>query len=401
MKRNTVLAMGLAVTMMVNVLTGCGNNETAAESLTPEKEISRLEKATPVVDKNKETSKTQKDTEQAKNTDSAAIPANVLEEGEAESMVEASAQTGLEVKPESSDTDNYGNGQNSNISDTTISAPNLSSEASSQSNLKSSNEASVQANPRLSDEAPVQANPRPSDEASVQANARPSDEAPIQANLRPSNETSVQTKTDVKSESTETNGSEKVQVNNTANTPASSSKPLTENTSGGNVWNSDSGNDNTNVSSGTKSENNNNESSVHTTAHTHSWKEHTAKRWVSSTITVEDEPAQYSERYTLYKMYWYNTDTWEETRDPSRFDAWMEDMEGGPLSPISLAKCENPEADPLFLGYDEYGHPSFTNDHAIFPEHYDLIVPAVTHEEYDGYYETYVYYYYCDCGEKK
>ncbi len=44
---------------------------------------------------------------------------------------------------------------------------------------------------------------------------------------------------------------------------------------------------------------------------------------------------------------------------------------------------------------------SLTSDHAVITGNYECISPEVTHEEDQGYYETYVDYYYCDCGATK
>lgn len=140
-------------------------------------------------------------------------------------------------------------------------------------------------------------------------------------------------------------------------------------------------------------------SKQNTTSHQHAWKEHTAQRWVSNIVTVVDQEERY-EKYSLYRMYWYNTGTWEETRDPARFQAWERDREGGPLSPNSITMARRPEDCPLFLRYNELGQPQYQGDHSIISGLYDVI-PAVTHEEDRGYYETYVDYYYCDCGAKK
>ena len=129
--------------------------------------------------------------------------------------------------------------------------------------------------------------------------------------------------------------------------------------------------------------------------HEHSWKEHTNQRWVSQIVTVVDEPERYEE-YSIFKIYWYNTGTWEETRDPDRFTEWAHSKNGS-LYPFYY--IDNYEDNPLFLGYNELGQPSFTGDH-VFWTGYDFI-PAVTHEEDQGYYEAYVDYYYCDCGATK
>ena len=135
------------------------------------------------------------------------------------------------------------------------------------------------------------------------------------------------------------------------------------------------------------------------TSHTHVWLDHTAKKWTENIVTVVDQPERYEE-YTLYRMYWYNTGSWEETRDPSRFRVWQSDRDGGPLSPNSITMAKRPEDCPLFTGYDDLGHATYTGDHAIISGLYDKI-PAVTHEEDQGYYETYVDYQYCRCGARK
>ena len=130
-------------------------------------------------------------------------------------------------------------------------------------------------------------------------------------------------------------------------------------------------------------------------AHEHNWIAQTNQRWVSQIVTVVDEPERY-EKYDIAKIYWYNTGTWEETRDPDRFTEWMH-SEYGSLYPFY--HIEKNEDNPLFLGYNELGQPSFTGDHVCWSGH-DRI-PAVTYEEDQGYYETYVDYYYCDCGAVK
>lgn len=129
--------------------------------------------------------------------------------------------------------------------------------------------------------------------------------------------------------------------------------------------------------------------------HEHVWHEHTAQRWVPNVVTVVDEPERYEE-YDMWRFYWYNTGTWEETRDYARWDAWWNDWEGGYWAPNSMSMVINPEDCPLFIGYNELGQESYMGDHVHWIE-YEKI-PAVTHEEDQGYYETYTDYYYCDCG---
>lgn len=140
-----------------------------------------------------------------------------------------------------------------------------------------------------------------------------------------------------------------------------------------------------------------NSGSANTASHTHTWKVHTAQKWVSNIVTVVDQPEK-TEKYSIYKMYWYNTGKWEETRDPERFNEWYKSKNGGLYTLYN--PYPKPEDNPLFIGYDKNGNPQYTNDHTIIGPYYD-VTPAVTHEEDHGHYETYVDYYYCDCGARK
>lgn len=132
--------------------------------------------------------------------------------------------------------------------------------------------------------------------------------------------------------------------------------------------------------------------------HQHVWVDHTTKVWVSNIVTVVDQPEQVTE-YSLYRMYWYNTGTWEETRDAARFDEWYH-SEWGSLYPL-MHPFARPEDNPLFQKYNEYGQAVYTGDHSIIHPLYD-VVPAVTHEEDQGYYEDQVDYQYCSvCGARR
>ncbi len=155
---------------------------------------------------------------------------------------------------------------------------------------------------------------------------------------------------------------------------------------------SDSGSSPANIDSGSLSS-----SSANTPTHTHTWKAHTAERWVPNIVTVVDQPEQ-TTTYDIYRMYWYDTGTWEETRDPNRFQEWYHSENGGLY--VLYHPFANPEDNPLFQGYDENGHATYTGDHVIIGPYYETI-PAVTHEEDHGHNETYVDYYYCDCGARK
>lgn len=120
-----------------------------------------------------------------------------------------------------------------------------------------------------------------------------------------------------------------------------------------------------------------NSGSANTASHTHTWKAHTAQKWVSNIVTVVDRPEK-TEKYSIYRMYWYNTGKWEETRDPERFDEWYKSKNGGLYTLYN--PYPKPEDDPLFICYDKNGHPQYTNNHTIRGPYYD-VTPAVTHEE--------------------
>jgi hypothetical protein len=131
-----------------------------------------------------------------------------------------------------------------------------------------------------------------------------------------------------------------------------------------------------------------------TTEHTHQWEPHTVQRWVPNIVTVVDTPEQ-TEKVTLYRIYWWDTKTWQDTKDPAVFDEWYRKKADW------LREYQYPDAMPpeLYLGDDENGNPRYTNDHSIIT--YYETVPAVTHEEDQGHYETDTDYYVCACGATK
>lgn len=129
-------------------------------------------------------------------------------------------------------------------------------------------------------------------------------------------------------------------------------------------------------------------------AHKHVWKDHIAKRWVSNIVTVVDEPEK-TEKVTVYRMYWWDSKQWTETKDPNKFNEWYTKK----AEWMVTYRYPNDMPPELYLGEDENGNPQYTNDHSIIT--YYETTPAVTHEEDQGHYETYVDYQYCDCGAKK
>ena len=89
---------------------------------------------------------------------------------------------------------------------------------------------------------------------------------------------------------------------------------------------------------------------------------------------------QEKQEYTLYRFYWYNTNTWEESRDANRFQEWSRSS-NGQLYPLRHPFAR-PEDNPLFLEYDGNGNPVYTNDHTILSNLYEW-VPCEPHMEYE------------------
>lgn len=133
---------------------------------------------------------------------------------------------------------------------------------------------------------------------------------------------------------------------------------------------------------------------VNNSAHVHKWIDHTAKRWVPKKVTVVDEPEK-TQKVTVYKLYWWDSKKWTETRDSAVFDDWYKKKFEW------MVKYRYPDNMPpeLYIGEDENGNPQYTNDHSIIT--YYETVPADTHEEDQGYYQTYVDYQYCECGARR
>lgn len=112
-------------------------------------------------------------------------------------------------------------------------------------------------------------------------------------------------------------------------------------------------------------------------AHTHQWKDHFAQRWVSNWVTVEDTPAQTIEGAQLYTE--QPDGTWVSNGETYWF-------ENGFTHDDFKVILKNKIKNEGYIG--NYVNRTKT-------------VPAVTHEEDQGYYEKYVDYQYCDCGAEK
>lgn len=111
--------------------------------------------------------------------------------------------------------------------------------------------------------------------------------------------------------------------------------------------------------------------------HVHNWKDHTAQRWVSNIVTVVDTPAHTISGAQLYTLHsdgnWYS--------DGEIY--WFENgFTLDDLKDILNDKIKNEG----YIG--NYVNRTKT-------------IPAVTHEEEQGYYETYVDYQYCECGARR
>lgn len=104
-------------------------------------------------------------------------------------------------------------------------------------------------------------------------------------------------------------------------------------------------------------------------AHQHSWKQHTAQKWVSNMVTVPDYETQKVAVGTRYIFFY---DGYTTTSD---------------------ADAENHSMELVLAGVDD-GHR--TED--IYEEKQ---VQVGSHQEDHGHYETYVDYEYCDCGARR
>ena len=153
-----------------------------------------------------------------------------------------------------------------------------------------------------------------------------------------------------------------------ADNKAASSKDTSQNTSSG----TDSGRSGSAGSKGSGSNSSSDQTAK--TSHTHKWKSHTAKHWVSNWVTVVDTPAR-----TVYgaRLYTENSDgTWTANGETYWFENGFTSSD---LAAIIKDKMKNEG----YIG--NYQNVSKT-------------VPAVTHQEDQGYYEEYVDYQYCGCG---
>lgn len=171
---------------------------------------------------------------------------------------------------------------------------------------------------------------------------------------------------------TVTDNEEEAEVGDETTTNDTTDKTSEENQSETNNNSSSNSNSNTNNSSSGNS--NSNSSSSSKPSHEHVWVSHTETVQEPVTVIVDTE----TKEYTLYRIYWYNTKTWEETRDPNRFNEWTHSADGQ-LYPL-YNPYDRPEDNPLFQGYDSNGNATYLNDHSIISGLYEE-VPCEPYEK--------------------
>ena len=122
-----------------------------------------------------------------------------------------------------------------------------------------------------------------------------------------------------------------------------------------------------------------------TPAHQHSWKQHTAQKWVSNMVTVPD--------YETQKV--YGARFYVPTGTPGQYIAkgpeyWFENgFTRDDLNAIIYNAMKNADENGLYNGVD---YSSYQNIEKA------VQVQVGSHQEDHGHYETYVDYEYCDCG---
>lgn len=122
-----------------------------------------------------------------------------------------------------------------------------------------------------------------------------------------------------------------------------------------------------------------------TPAHQHSWKQHTAQKWVSNMVTVPD--------YETQKV--YGARFYVPTDVPGQYIAkgpeyWFENgFTRDDLNAIIYNAMKNADENGLYNGVYYFNYQNITKT---------VQVQVGSHQEDHGHYETYVDYEYCDCG---
>ena len=121
------------------------------------------------------------------------------------------------------------------------------------------------------------------------------------------------------------------------------------------------------------------------TSHQHQWQPHYAERWVSNIVTVVDVPEQ---KVSGARFYVKDAQGNLVAQGPTY---WFENgFTLDDLKEIIKNGIKNADDEGFYEGvyYGNYQNVTKT-------------IPAVTHEEDQGYYEKYIDYYFCSCGATK
>ena len=176
-------------------------------------------------------------------------------------------------------------------------------------------------------------------------------------------------------------GNTEINTSQTENQSANNNNKEAAGGENNNPQQSASGNQNTQNASGST-----NNSGNHTSAHYHTWVNHTTQVWVPNIVTIVDQPEQIISGARFYTMdasgsYIANGPTY-----------WIENgFTYDDLKAIIMEGLRNADENGLYNGvyYGNYQNVTKT-------------IPAVTHQEDQGYYEERVDYQYCSvCGQRK
>lgn len=150
---------------------------------------------------------------------------------------------------------------------------------------------------------------------------------------------------------------------------ANSSSSNSGNSNSGNSNSGNSGNSNSNSGSSSNTGNSSSSDKPSKPAHQHSWKQHTAQKWVSNMVTVPDYETQKVAVGTRYIFFYDGYTTTSDTN------------------------AENHAMELVLAGVDD--------GYRIETIYETKQVQVGSHQEDHGHNETYVDYEYCDCGARR
>lgn len=176
---------------------------------------------------------------------------------------------------------------------------------------------------------------------------------------KPSDNKNSESQTEQKIDVSEENNNKEEEDKNNSSTD--SNKKDTSSSNSGN-----SGNSGSNSGSSSNTGNSGGSDKPSQPAHQHSWKQHTAQKWVSNMVTVPD--------YEIQKVA-------VGTRYIFAYDGY---------STTNAADAENHSVELILAGLPD--------NHRLETIYEEKQVQVGSHQEDHGHYETYVDYEYCDCG---